>query len=110
MLHEILPHLRKRPLMFGVDGTFATHVSFLYGYSAGDPRGELQKFHAWLNKDFEASSNMRWVWLVLKRAFPGKFSLWDPNAPRTSEEEATAVVALLTSLEKFLNSEEGKHQ
>lgn len=81
MLREIVPHLRKRPLMFGVDGTFATYVSFLYGYSAGDPRGEVQKFHAWLNKGFKDSSNMSWVWLVPRRAFPGEKSLWNPSAP-----------------------------
>lgn len=96
--------------MFGVDGTFATYVSFLYGYSAGDPRGEVQNFHAWLNKGFKDSSNMSWVWLVLKKAFPGEKSLWNASAPRTPEEEATAVVALMTSLEEFLESEEGKHQ
>lgn len=81
MFHEVLPHLRKRPLMFGVDGTFATHVSFLYGYSAGDSQGELQEFHAWLTKDSETSSNMSWAWLVLKKAFPGQSALWDPGAP-----------------------------
>ncbi|WP_328696404.1 hypothetical protein [Streptomyces sp. NBC_00342] len=94
--------------MFGVDGTFATHISFLYGYSAGDSQGELQKFHAWLNKDSETSSNMSWVWLVLKKAFPGQSVLWDPGAPRTAEEEDTAVVALLESLEEFIDSREGK--
>ncbi|MYS34113.1 MULTISPECIES: hypothetical protein [unclassified Streptomyces] len=70
----------------------------------------MQKFHAWLNKGFKDSSDMSWVWLVPKRAFPGEKSLWNPSAPRTSEEEATAVVALMTSLEEFLESEEGKHQ
>ncbi len=110
MLREIVPHLRKRPLMFGVDGTFATYVSFLYGYSAGDPRGEVQKFHAWLNKGFKDSSNMSWVWLVPRRAFPGEKSLWNPSAPPHLRGRSHCRGRLLASLEEFLESEVGKHQ
>lgn len=102
MLHDVIPHLRHRPHMFGVDESFSTHVAFLYGFSAADDRGELPEYRKWLVRVMKTGENMSWVWLVLKKAFPEDSRLWDPAVLRDVDEERAAVETLIRTLEEFL--------
>ncbi|MEV1005904.1 hypothetical protein [Streptomyces sp. NPDC049881] len=104
-LDEVVPHLARRPGMFGVDGAYATHVAFLHGFAAGGGGESMGRYRAFLVARLGTGGNLGWDGLVLRLAFPGDPARWDPRAARGEDEERAAVRTLLGTLEDFLRED-----
>ncbi|MGW4687531.1 hypothetical protein ACWEPM_21890 [Streptomyces sp. NPDC004244] len=100
-LAEIIPHLRVRPGMFGLDGHFSTYVAFLYGFSAADQCGDVATYRNWLADQLALDGSLGWAGIVLRAAFPHDSKMWDFHAERSEGEERIAIEALIRTLEEF---------
>ena len=97
---DLFTNIRRRPEMFGLDGSFQGFCAFLLGIDYGNDRKFLVGFREMLAVRLGAGANLSWPALVLRVAFPERDSverdrLADPEANRA------AVDALFTLLAEF---------
>jgi hypothetical protein len=97
---ELFANIRRRPEMFGLDGSFQGFCAFLLGIDYGNDRKFLIGFREMLVVQLGAGANLTWPALVLRVAFPDRDSV---DRDRLAEPEANrrAVDALFTWLAEF---------
>ncbi|MFJ6901099.1 hypothetical protein [Streptomyces hokutonensis] len=98
---EHLELIRKRPGMYGLDGSYGDYVTYLHGYDAGTRDSALLGFREWLLLKLGHHSSFVWsrlvTELVLPEASPGR-------GYRDLDEKQNSVVveALFRLLGEFL--------
>jgi hypothetical protein len=97
----MIGHLRKRPLMFGIQPLFADYSAFLHGYQYGGEGAWMRDFRWWLVEELGEDGNIDWPYHVLRLAFPENSSLWAPHAVRSDAEDAAACALLFDRLARF---------
>ena len=56
--------VRQRPVLYGIDGTYAAAVAFLLGFDAATNGGLLSGFREWLIVRIDDGNNLSWPALV----------------------------------------------
>lgn len=98
---ELFSSVRARPRMFNLDGSYASMVAFLTGYSIGNSSVVLHGFNGWLVVRLGYETSLNWPSLCLRIALPdgdSKFFL----TPMNEEQNSRAVDVLFQLLEDFL--------
>jgi hypothetical protein len=100
---ELFAQARRRPELFGLDGSFGEAVAFLLGYDAGTNWRTLAGFQEWLARQLDCGTNLTWPVLVLRAAFPDDSAGWRQSDLDPGYQKA-ATQALWESVDKFLRT------
>jgi hypothetical protein len=125
---ELFQQIRKRPGMWGLDGSYGQYCAFLHGCDAGNAWSLLIGFREWLVVRFTEAhrpDNVAWSDLILWLAFPEcerATPLWaDPSVavythelpagvrtdpPETNDHVRTVVALLFDLLDAFWEEKE----
>ncbi|MGC7096156.1 hypothetical protein ACPZ19_15895 [Amycolatopsis lurida] len=101
---ERVAAVRKRPGMFGLDGSYPAYVLFLRGCDFATEFALLRGFAGWLNRRIGEESSLDWPDLCLRLAFDVESGA-DTRRPATPAEHELAADTLFTLLDEFLTRE-----
>ncbi|RSM79984.1 hypothetical protein DMH04_30765 [Kibdelosporangium aridum] len=104
---ELFDAVHKRPLMFGLDGSYSSYCAFMMGCDAGNGFCLLHGFREWLVLRLEKGANFSWQVLVLELALPDN-QLESPSDPLDSETNSVVVGALFDLLREFFQDRESR--
>jgi hypothetical protein len=104
---ELFDAVRKRPLMFGLDGSYSSYCAFITGCDAGNSFCLLYGFREWLFLRLKKGANFSWQTLVVELALPGA-QLESPSAPLDSDTNSIVVGALFDLLREFFRDRESR--
>ncbi|MFB9832677.1 hypothetical protein ACFFNX_10810 [Actinoallomurus acaciae] len=98
---ELFRQAFRRPMMFGLDGSFAGATAFVNGCDAGNAWRLLDGFSEWLAVGLGHGQNLSWQALILRHALPD--GPWgSPIAKLDNRRNGLAVNALFDLLNEFL--------
>ncbi|MEA5363527.1 hypothetical protein VA596_28625 [Amycolatopsis sp., V23-08] len=99
-LRELFDGIRRRPQLYGLDGSYHDYCVFLLGVDAGNDGGLLTGFTESLVPRVGTGANLTWTSLVLHLAFPGRTTGWRDEA--AGDGRQVAVDQLFALLDEFL--------
>ncbi|MEV6478932.1 hypothetical protein [Streptomyces sp. NPDC051576] len=99
---EHLELIRKRPGMYGLDGSYGDYVTYLHGYDAGTRDSALLGFREWLLLKLGDRSNFVWSRLVTQLALP-ETTPGRGYKDLDEKQNSVAVEALFQLLGEFLH-------
>jgi hypothetical protein len=112
---ELFAALRKRPGIYGLDGSFAQFCIFLNGCNAATSWSLLAGFNEWLLVRYDEETSFGWTALIKCLAFPERrrfdheTGAWLDRSPldlRNASDNARAVDTLFQLLDEFLELRE----
>jgi len=71
----LLENLRKRPSMFGVDGSFGEYVAFFSGYEEASATGPLAGFREYVATAPGVGRNLGWPIMIMQLAGMGSVQM-----------------------------------
>lgn len=98
---ELLESLQRRPLMFGLDGSYSMYVGFFKGMELGAGVSWIGEFRLWLSETLGDGRNLSWESLVPRLAFPVDSSAWSPHRARKAVVDEVLVRELFSLLMQF---------
>lgn len=104
---EHLELIRTRPGMYGLDGSYGSYVTYLYGYDAGTQGSALLGFREWLLLKLGRQSSFVWSSLITELAVPGASGSFGYRG-LDEEQNQTAVQALFQFLRDFLRDRDAE--
>jgi hypothetical protein len=95
----LLENLRKRPSMFGLDGSFGEYIAFLSGYEEASAIGPLAGFREYVATTPGVRRNLGWPIMIAQIAGVGSGQMgWHDLGVYDNEQ---AVKVLFDKLQSF---------